>query len=83
MDSRNIDHQHRSILNFEGTVVAHYNPSMINQMYHLKQANIKVSLKWLMQKSESIDLLTILKGWWLKGQFKRKPANTESKTSKF
>ena len=58
--TRKIDHQHRSILNFEGIVVAHYKPSMINQMYHLKEANIKVSPEWLRQKSESIDLLTIL-----------------------
>ena len=56
---------------------------MINQMYHLKEANIKVSPEWLRQKSESIDLLTILKGWWSKGQFRSKPANTEWKTSKF
>ena len=45
--TKKIDHQHRSILNFEGIVVAHYNPSMINQMYHLKEANIKISPKWL------------------------------------
>ena len=41
--TRKIDHQHRSILKFEGTVVAHYKPSMINQMYHLKETNINVS----------------------------------------
>ena len=57
-----IDHQHWSILNVEGKVVANYKPSMISQMYHLKEANIKVSPKWLKQKSESADMLTILKG---------------------
>ena len=51
-------------------------------MYHLKEANIKVSPEWLRQKSESADLLTILKGWWSKGQFRSKPTNTEWKTSK-
>ena len=81
--TRKIDHQHRSILNFEGTIVAHYKPSMINQMYHLKEANIKVSFEWLRQKSESVDLLTIFKGWWSKGQLRSKPANTEWNTSKF
>ena len=35
--TRKIDHQHRSILNFEGKIVANYKPSMINQMYHLKE----------------------------------------------
>ena len=34
--TRRIDHQHRSILNVEGKIVANYKPSMINQMYHLK-----------------------------------------------
>ena len=81
--TRKINHQNRSILNFEGTVVAHYNPSMINQIYHLKESNIKISPEWLRQKSESADLLTILKGWWSKGQFISKPANIEWKTSKF
>ena len=40
--TRRIDHQHRSILNIEGKVVANYKPFMINQMYHLKEATVKV-----------------------------------------
>ena len=48
--TRKIDHQHRSILNIEGKVVANYKPSMINQIYHLKEATIKVSPEWLKQK---------------------------------
>jgi hypothetical protein len=48
--TRKIDHQHRSILNVEGKFVANYNPSMINQIYHLKEATIKVSPDWLKQK---------------------------------
>ena len=70
-------------MNVEGKVVANYKPSMINQMYHLKEATVKISLDWLKQKCESTDMLTILKGWWSEGNFKSKPANVEWKTSKF
>ena len=63
--------------------MANYKPSMINQIYHLKEATVKVSPDWLKQKSESADMLTILKGWWSEGNFRSKPANTEWKTSKF
>ena len=48
--TRKIDHQHRSILNVEGKVVANYKPSMINQIYHLKEATVKVSPDWLKPK---------------------------------
>ena len=81
--TRRIDHQHRSILNIEGKVVASYKPSMINQMYHLKEATVKVSPEWLKQKSESADMLTLLKGWWFEGNFRSKPVTVEWKTSKF
>ena len=81
--TRRIDHQHRSILNIEGKVVASYKPSMINQMYHLKEATVKVSPDWLKQKSEFADMLTLLKGWWSKGNFRSKPVTAEWKTSKF
>jgi hypothetical protein len=81
--TRKIDHQHRSILNVEGKAVANYKPSMINKMYHLKEAIVKISPDWLKQKSESADMLTIPKGWWSEGNFKSKPANVEWKTSKF
>ena len=76
---RKIDHQHRSILNAKGKDVANYKPSMINQIYHLKEATIKISLDWLKQKSESVDMLTILKGWWSEGNFRSKLANVEWK----
>ena len=56
---------------------------MINQIQHLKEASIKISPEWLKQKSESIDLLTILKGWWSEGHFRTKPTTAEWKTSKF
>ena len=52
-------------------------------MYHLKESTIKISPKWIKQKSESTNLLTILKGWWSEGHFRSKPATAEWKTSKF
>jgi hypothetical protein len=60
--TRKFDHQHRSILNFEGKVVASYKAYMINQMYHLKEVSINISPEWLRKKSESINLLTIVRG---------------------
>ena len=57
-------------LNAEGKVVANYKPSLINQIYHLKEATVKISPDWLKQKSESIDMLAILKGWWSEGNFR-------------
>ena len=81
--TRRIDDRHRSILNVEGKIVANYKPSMINQMYHLKEVTIKVSPDWLKQKSESADMLTLLKGWWSEGNFRSKPVTAEWKTSKF
>ena len=80
--TRKIDHQHRSILNHEGKSVASYKALMFNQMYHLKEAYIKVSPKWLKQKSESTNRLTILKGWWFKGHFKTKHVVAEWKLRK-
>lgn len=81
--TRKIDQQHQSILNYEGKSVASYKASVFNQMYHLKEACIKVSPEWLKQKNEYDDFLTILKGWWFEGQFKTKPATTKWKTLKF
>ena len=80
--TRKINHQHRSIPNYEGKSVSSYKSSMFNQMYHLKEAYIKVTREWLKQKSEFVDLLTILKGWWSKGQFRTKSTAAEWKTSK-
>ena len=34
--TKKIDHQHRSILNYEGKSVADYKSSVFNQMYHIK-----------------------------------------------
>ena len=60
--TRKIDHEHRSILNYEDKSVAIYKASFFNQTYHLKESHIKVTPEWLKQKSESVDLLTIMKG---------------------
>ena len=48
--TRKVYHQHRSMLNFEGRIVASYKASMINQMYHLKETRIKISPAWLEAK---------------------------------
>ena len=71
------------LLNYEGNSVASYKALVVNQMYCLKEAYIKVSSKWLKQKSESIYLFTILKGWLFEGHFRTKSATIEWKTSKF
>ena len=39
--------------------------------------------EWLRQKCEYANLLTIMKGWWSKGQFMAKFVSAEWKTSKF
>jgi hypothetical protein len=52
-------------------------------MYHLKEAHIKVTPEWLRQKSEYVNLLTIMKGWWSEGHFRTKSAAAEWKNSKF
>ena len=81
--TRKIDNQHRSILIYKGKSVTSYKDFMFNQMYHLKESHIKVTPEWLKQKSESANLLTILKGWWSKGHFRIKFVVAEWKTSKF
>ena len=72
--TRKIDHEHRPILNYEDKSVAGYKASIFNQIYHLKESHIKVTPKWLRQKSESADILIIMKGWWSEGKFKAKSA---------
>ena len=81
--TQKIDHESRSILNFENKSVDSYKASVFNQIYHLKKAHIKLTSEWLKQKNESADLLTIMKGWWSRGQFRAKYASAEWNTSKF
>ena len=42
-----IDHRHRSSINYEGKTMASYKASVFNQMYHIKEAYIKVLPEWL------------------------------------
>ena len=44
---RKIDHQDQLILHYEGKSVASYKDSVLNQMYHIKEAHIKVLPEWL------------------------------------
>ena len=59
-----VDHENRSILYFEDKSVASYKESILNQIYHFREACIKVTPEWLKQMNESVDFLTIMKGWW-------------------
>ena len=78
-----IDHENKSILNSEKKSISSYKASIFNQIYHLKEVDIKATPKWLKKKNESTDFLTIMKGWWSKGQFKAKTTYAEWNTSKF
>ena len=63
--------------------VASYKASVFNQIYHLKEVNIKVTPEWLNQKNEYANFLTIMKGWWSEGQFRAKSTSAEWNISKF
>ena len=41
--TRKIDHENRSILNYENQGVARYKASFLNQIYHLNESHIKVT----------------------------------------
>ena len=81
--TQKIDHENKSILNSENKSIASYKASIFNQIYHLKEAHIKVTPEWLKQNNEFADFLTIMKGWWSEGQFRAKYTSNEWKTSKF
>ena len=49
--TRKIDHENRSILNSEHKSVANCKALVFNQIDHLKEAHIKVTLEWLKQKN--------------------------------
>lgn len=44
----------RNILKFEGKHVARYQAHVLNQMYHFKEAQVRVTPEWLKSKCESI-----------------------------
>ena len=50
------DHENREILNFEDKNVASYKALVLNQIYHFKEAHVKVTLEWLKQKNDYVDL---------------------------
>ena len=75
--TQRIDHERRTILNFEGKHVSSY------QMYHFIESQVRVTPEWLQSKTESIDFLTIMKGWWSERNFRSKPTPVGWKTSKF
>ena len=41
--TQRIDHESRTILNFEGKHVDNYQDAVLNQMYHLKEALVRVT----------------------------------------
>ena len=59
--TRRIDHENKTILNFEGKHVASYQVHVLNQMYHFKEDQARVTLEWLQSKFESIGFLAIRK----------------------
>ena len=75
--TQRVDHDSRTILNFEDKNVASYQATMLNQLYHFKEAHVKVTPEWLKQKNDSIDFLTIMKGWCSEGQFRAKLSSVE------
>ena len=62
-----MDHENREILNFEDKSVAIYKSSVLNQLYHFKEAHVKATPEWLKQKNDYADFLTIMKGLWSEG----------------
>ena len=78
-----IDHESRIIIKFEDKDVAIYQAPVLNQLYPFKEAQVKVALEWLKDKTEFFDLLSIMKGWWFEGQFRVNPSPVEWKTFMF
>ena len=49
-----VDHENREILNFEDKSVASYKALVLNQLYHFKEAHVKVTPEWLKQKNDAL-----------------------------
>ena len=62
-----MDHENRSIPNLKDKSVYSYKYLVLNQLYHFKEAHVKVTPEWLKQKNDYVDFLTIMKGWWSEG----------------
>ena len=63
--------------------MASYQAPVVNQLYHFKESHVKVTPEWLNEKNESVDFLSIMKGWLSEEKFIDKPSSVEWKTSKF
>ena len=72
-----VDHEIRTILNFGDNNMAIYQSQVLNQLYHFKEAHVKVTPEWLKQKNDYADFLSIMKVWWSEGQFRAKPSSVE------
>ena len=81
--TQRVDHESGTILNFEDKNVTSYQAPILNRLYHFNEAHVKVTLEWLKQKNDSHYFLSIMKGWWVEGQFRTKSSYNEWKTSKF
>ena len=80
--NQKVDHEIKTLIDFKGNYVLSYQSPILNQMYHFKEAQIKVTQEWLQNKSESINYLDIMKAWWSEVNFRSKLAPTGSQTSK-
>ena len=81
--TRRVDHERKTIRNFNDNNVANYQAPILNQLYHFKEAHVKVTPEWLKEKNKSVDFLSIMKAWWSKGKFRSNPSYIEWKTYKF
>jgi hypothetical protein len=55
--TRRVDHERKKILNFEDKNVANYQALVLNQLYHFKEAHVKVFPEWLKENNESANFL--------------------------
>ena len=81
--NQRVDHESRPIINFKDKNVASYQALVLNQLYHFKQSQVKVTPEWLRENNDSADFFSIMKGWWYKGKFRAKPSYFEWEISKF
>ena len=77
--TRRVDHESRTILNCKDNNLASYQALVLNQLYHFKEAQVKVTSEWLKENNDSADFLSIMKVWWSEGQFRAKPSAVEWK----
>lgn len=59
--TKRVNHQSRTLLDFEGNHVARYKPSMLHHMYHFKEPQIKVTREWIQRKVEVVYYLAHMK----------------------